>query len=180
MANLRVEAQDEQTFLKAHYETLQKDREKDPRAAFAARPGATGAPNGTNEPASTSTFGASVVGPMASSSLNLPSVERALERDPDDVTARLAKMVRKVRWSLVSPMLSRLITLLSSLAGLVARRPDTHLTRLPFAQRRVARWNIARSFVESSFTVELVFWCTRRAERSSRQLLQLAAARSVS
>lgn len=93
MANSRVEAQDEQDFLKTHYETLQKDREKDPRAAFAARPtAAEGVQNGGE-----GTYGASVVGPMASTSFSLPSVERALERDPEDVTARLAKMVRRVR-----------------------------------------------------------------------------------
>ncbi|KAI5477030.1 cytoplasmic dynein light intermediate chain 1 [Pseudohyphozyma bogoriensis] len=89
MANSHVEVQNEQDFLKTHYETLQKDREKDPRAAFAARPTAGGAQNGELS------YGASVVGPMASHSLNLPSVERALERDTDDVTARLAKMTRR-------------------------------------------------------------------------------------
>lgn len=80
----RVEAQDEQTFLKAHYEVLQKDT-KDPRAAFAVKAG-------SNNDGYSTGMATSVVGPMASAGLSLP----VTERDPEDVTARLAKMVRKV------------------------------------------------------------------------------------
>ncbi|SGY37841.1 BQ5605_C003g01898 [Microbotryum silenes-dioicae] len=97
-----VEAMDEQDFLKPHYETLQADRVKDPRAAFAARPGDSGAMNGMSNEGG---FGGSVVGPMSSAVLSLPSVERALGgggggaeglgSEGDNVSARLAKMVQK-------------------------------------------------------------------------------------
>ena len=145
MANLRVEAQDEQDFLKTHYETLQKDREKDPRAAFAARPNSGSALNGVD-----SLHGASVVGPMASSSLSLPSVERALERDPEDVTARLAKMVRKVRSPLLLAVLLDYRVLTSrSPAGLVARSSLSQLARLrlPSPRQHSQRPQIGRAHV---------------------------------
>lgn len=65
-----VEAQDEQAFLKAHFEILQKEREKDPRQAFAARPagaGVGGAGGGGGEGGVVGLgYGASVVGPMTS------------------------------------------------------------------------------------------------------------------
>ncbi|SCV67977.1 BQ2448_98 [Microbotryum intermedium] len=102
VATNHVEAMDEQEFLKPHYETLQADRVKDPRAAFAARPGDGVLTNGMSNEGG---FGGSVVGPMSSAVLSLPSVEKALGggggggenlgSDGDDVSARLAKMVRK-------------------------------------------------------------------------------------
>lgn len=93
-----VEAQDEQSFLKAHYDALQKEREKDPRAAFAARPTGSGSAGGNGEmQASVGLgYGAGVVGPMASAGLHLPSVERALDRvEGDDATARLAARMQR-------------------------------------------------------------------------------------
>ncbi|KAL8286183.1 hypothetical protein RQP46_004671 [Phenoliferia psychrophenolica] len=107
MAKSLVQAQDEQDFLKGHHETLQKEREKDPRSAFAARPGSISNSNNAHADSSSSAqnglglldgagaYGASVVGPMASTGLSLPSVERALERDPEDVTARMVKNARR-------------------------------------------------------------------------------------
>ena len=61
-----VEAQDEQAFLKAHFELLQKEREKDPRQAFAARPSVAGTVGGGEGGVVGLGYGASVVGPMAS------------------------------------------------------------------------------------------------------------------
>ncbi|KZT62783.1 hypothetical protein CALCODRAFT_478704 [Calocera cornea HHB12733] len=58
----------EQAFLAAHYEALQKDR--DPRATF-RQPIAVSGQAGAIE--------AGVVGPMGSSSFNLPSVEKAMQ-----------------------------------------------------------------------------------------------------
>ncbi|EJU06359.1 hypothetical protein DACRYDRAFT_45062 [Dacryopinax primogenitus] len=58
----------EQTFLAAHYEALQKDR--DPRATF-RQPIAVSGQAGAVE--------TGVVGPMGSSSFNLPSVEKAMQ-----------------------------------------------------------------------------------------------------
>lgn len=100
----KVEVLDDQIFLKAHYETLQKDREKDPRAAFAARPGGGGSVPASNTSAlhgvdseyrsSSSSYGAPVVGPVGNGGgLGLPGAERG----DNDVATRLAKMVRKVR-----------------------------------------------------------------------------------
>ncbi|KAH8918355.1 dynein light intermediate chain [Atractiella rhizophila] len=103
---------DEQDFLKDYYETLQKDREKDPRAAFQQRGGAAAnrTPNQEQEPRM-----ASVVGPMASTtSLNLTSVERALDRDVEDVGARVARMVRKDGNSSIAPSRNLSSTLSSS------------------------------------------------------------------
>jgi hypothetical protein len=86
LAHSRVDTVDEQVFLRSHYEALQKENAKDPRAQFQQR--------------SVSGEASGVVGPMGSTSLSLPSVERALERDSgDDLTARLGRMGRKVTFS---------------------------------------------------------------------------------
>ncbi|KAG9103879.1 hypothetical protein FRC06_007276 [Ceratobasidium sp. 370] len=62
-----ITTEPEQPFLAKHYETLQKDPNRDPRTG--------------------------VVGPMGSSSFSLPSVEKAMmDMDGDDVGARLARM----------------------------------------------------------------------------------------
>lgn len=71
MAESRVNVEDEQLLLKTYSDALAKEREKDPRAAFAVRPNADGA----------SGFGASLVGPMGSAGMNLASVEKAMGRD---------------------------------------------------------------------------------------------------
>ncbi|CAE6479493.1 unnamed protein product [Rhizoctonia solani] len=76
-----VTTEPDQNFLSKHYEALQKDPNRDPRAQF--RP----------DPATTQTAGAGVVGPMGSSSFSLPSVEKAMmDMDGDDVSAKLARM----------------------------------------------------------------------------------------
>lgn len=78
-----IQAQNESTFLQAHYETLQKDREKDPRNAFAARPNSSSMTNGFSD---SGNGGLSALGSIGS--------DRA---STDEMTARLAKLVRKVR-----------------------------------------------------------------------------------
>lgn len=82
-SNQLIQAQNESSFLQAHYETLQKDREQDPRNAFAARPTSATMSNGFIDHGAGSI---SALGPMGG------------ERDPnDEMTARLAKLQRKVR-----------------------------------------------------------------------------------
>jgi len=61
----------EQVFLQQHYETLAKDPTRDPRATFKQ-------PVGAEERFGGATGASGVVGPMGSSSFNLPSVEKAL------------------------------------------------------------------------------------------------------
>ncbi|QRW16221.1 hypothetical protein RhiXN_04222 [Rhizoctonia solani] len=62
-----ITTEPDQSFLSKHYESLQKDPNRDPRAG--------------------------VVGPMGSSSFSLPSVEKAMmDMDGDDVSAKLARM----------------------------------------------------------------------------------------
>ncbi|CUA69359.1 Cytoplasmic dynein 1 light intermediate chain 2 [Rhizoctonia solani] len=76
-----ITTEPDQAFLSKHYEALQKDPNRDPRAQF--RP----------DPATTPAAGAGVVGPMGSSSFSLPSVEKAMmDMDGDDVSAKLARM----------------------------------------------------------------------------------------
>ncbi|KAL5636721.1 hypothetical protein ACGC1H_000627 [Rhizoctonia solani] len=76
-----ITTEPDQAFLSKHYEALQKDPNRDPRAQF--RP----------DPATAQTAGAGVVGPMGSSSFSLPSVEKAMmDMDGDDVSAKLARM----------------------------------------------------------------------------------------
>ncbi|GAA5975091.1 hypothetical protein JCM11641_000029 [Rhodosporidiobolus odoratus] len=65
-----VSSQPEQSFLTTHYTTLQEEAAKDPRLAFRQPPGGTGGGG----------LGPSLVGPMAGSTLELPSVVSALER----------------------------------------------------------------------------------------------------
>ncbi|BGP52586.1 hypothetical protein JCM8202v2_000141 [Rhodotorula sphaerocarpa] len=66
-----TEAENEQAFLRQHYEVLQAEVAKDPRLAF-RQPAA-----GTM---SSSGFGPSAVGPMAGSTLDLPTVASTLDR----------------------------------------------------------------------------------------------------
>ncbi|ELU45645.1 dynein 1 light intermediate chain [Rhizoctonia solani AG-1 IA] len=76
-----ITTEPDQSFLSKHYESLQKDPNRDPRAQF--RP----------DPATAQGTGAGVVGPMGSSSFSLPSVEKAMmDMDGDDVSAKLARM----------------------------------------------------------------------------------------
>ncbi|GAA6047539.1 hypothetical protein JCM3770_005797 [Rhodotorula araucariae] len=89
-----VAAHDEQSFLREHYDTLQADTAADPRLAF-------------RQPVSASSGGAhglgpSVVGPMAGTSLDLPTVmstmERARERgDPAAAPAPAAAREERYR-----------------------------------------------------------------------------------
>jgi len=73
----------EQVFLSNHYENLAKDR--DPRQTFRQ-------PQTTDPASGGYASGAGVVGPMGSSSLSLPSVERAMmELEGEDVSARLLR-----------------------------------------------------------------------------------------
>ncbi|CCO28208.1 Cytoplasmic dynein 1 light intermediate chain 1 AltName: Full=Dynein light chain A [Rhizoctonia solani AG-1 IB] len=75
-----ITTEPDQSFLSKHYDTLQKDPNRDPRAQFRPDPAAQGT-------------GAGVVGPMGSSSFSLPSVEKAMmDMDGDDVSAKLARM----------------------------------------------------------------------------------------
>ncbi|KAK4055164.1 hypothetical protein OIV83_000444 [Microbotryomycetes sp. JL201] len=110
-----IKAEDEQTFLRRHYEYLQKEREKDPRAAFGQR-GSSSASTMQNSGGNESSFAgrSSVVGPM--SSYGLSSVERTLSEratssamsaaasssssvggasTTEDASTRFAKMIRK-------------------------------------------------------------------------------------
>lgn len=66
-----TEAENEQAFLRQHYEVLQAEVAKDPRLAF--RQPAAGS-------MSSSGFGPSAVGPMAGSTLDLPTVASTLDR----------------------------------------------------------------------------------------------------
>ncbi|GAA6040958.1 hypothetical protein JCM8097_000511 [Rhodosporidiobolus ruineniae] len=67
---------DEQSFLSTHYETLQADAAKDPRLAFRQQPSSSS----SSLPSSSSALAPSVVGPMAGSTLELPTVVSTLER----------------------------------------------------------------------------------------------------
>lgn len=66
-----MQAENEQTFLRQHYEVLQAEVAKDPRLAF--RQPVAGSMSSTG-------FGPSSVGPMAGSTLDLPTVASTLER----------------------------------------------------------------------------------------------------
>ena len=81
ISQTRVKAQDEQDFLRMHFELLSKEAAKDPRSHF-SRPSASLASPSIEDAGAA--FSPGVVGPMSSSSLSLPSVEKALERDADD------------------------------------------------------------------------------------------------
>lgn len=78
-----VTTEDEQVFLAHHFEMLSKDPTRDPRAQF-RHPDSNGG-----------SIGPGVVGPMGgSSSLKLPSVERAMaELDNEDVVSRLSRAI---------------------------------------------------------------------------------------
>ncbi|ORY90127.1 dynein light intermediate chain-domain-containing protein [Leucosporidium creatinivorum] len=96
-----IKAEDEQSFLKVHLETIQKERASDPRAAFRPNPNSVG--GAADSGVGAGGFPPSLVGPMASGGLNLPNVEKALGRDRekdrelDDPTAarRASIMSRK-------------------------------------------------------------------------------------
>ncbi|BGP36246.1 hypothetical protein JCM10449v2_000144 [Rhodotorula kratochvilovae] len=66
-----VAAHDEQSFLREHYDTLQADTAADPRLAFRQPVSASSGAQG---------LGPSVVGPMAGTSLDLPTVVSTMER----------------------------------------------------------------------------------------------------
>ncbi|KAG8952640.1 hypothetical protein FRC04_004002 [Tulasnella sp. 424] len=76
-----ITTEPEQTFLAKHYETLSKDPGRDPRATF-------------RQPANPGEHSmAGVVGPMGSSSFNLPAVEKALiQMEGEDVGSKLARL----------------------------------------------------------------------------------------
>lgn len=169
--------------MKTHYETLQKDREKDPRAAFAARPNSvSGTANGDTP------YGASVVGPMASAGLSLPSVERALERDPDDVTVRLAKLARRVRMTFPSSLyffqdilLTTFVATFVDLLGILFRGSFAAGSRLTDAsddRLTTSKWSlVAASKLHPSLTC--IFRCgtpgARGSKRGSRKLLSVTS-----
>lgn len=88
-----VTTEPEHAFLSKHYDTLSKDPSRDPRQTF--RQPTASDPHAT---------GAGVVGPMVSSSLNLPSVERAMmELEGEDVAARLMRAGAGRRVRLLAP-----------------------------------------------------------------------------
>ena len=98
-AGALVEAQDEQDFLRAHFERLQRDVGKDARGHVARNAVAAqvAAPSSASAQSVSPTFSPTpgVVGPMGSSSLSLPGVASALDRDAEDPAARLARLSRK-------------------------------------------------------------------------------------
>ncbi|GAA6064205.1 hypothetical protein JCM10212_001618 [Sporobolomyces blumeae] len=82
-----VSALDEQSFLATHYTTLQAEVEKDPRLAFRQTastsshlPSSASMRNGGGLGGAPHGLGPSVVGPMAGATLDLPSVQGALDR----------------------------------------------------------------------------------------------------
>ncbi|BGP12267.1 hypothetical protein JCM10213_000038 [Rhodosporidiobolus nylandii] len=130
-------ALDEQSFLSTHYETLQADAVKDPRLAF-RQPAAAGAGAGGLAP--------SVVGPMAGTTLELPTVvstlERARERGEDGRRAEagtrgMTRQGSQTSASARSPPLTSSSTMPSSLdaptsrhspslsASLLSRQPSS-------------------------------------------------------
>ncbi|GAA5878826.1 hypothetical protein JCM3774_000977 [Rhodotorula dairenensis] len=70
-ASSLTQAENEQAFLRQHYEVLQAEVAKDPRLAFRQPVAGSMSSNG---------FGPSSVGPMAGSTLDLPNVASTLER----------------------------------------------------------------------------------------------------
>ncbi|KAM0793520.1 hypothetical protein ACM66B_000959 [Microbotryomycetes sp. NB124-2] len=115
-SNATITVEDEQTFLRRHYEYLQKEREKDPRAAFGQRSTATSAAASLQNGVGHEAFAgrSSIVGPM--STYGLSSVERTLSEratsaamsatasssssiggasSTEDASTRFAKMIRK-------------------------------------------------------------------------------------
>ena len=89
-----MKAQDDQDFLRMHFELLSKEAAKDPRSHF-SRQSVSGitSPNVVEE--ARAAFSPGLVGPMSSTSLTLPSVEKALERNTEERITRLpAKVIR--------------------------------------------------------------------------------------
>ncbi|PWN49968.1 DLIC-domain-containing protein [Violaceomyces palustris] len=72
----RVKQPDEQGFLGQHYAALQKD--PDPRSKFSRQSQSSSTSSSQANGSGERGYGKSVVGPMGSSSLSLPSVERAI------------------------------------------------------------------------------------------------------
>lgn len=83
----------ENAFLARHFDTLAKDPNRDPRAAFRA-PGAASAAHGQ-----AGEHG--VVGPVGSGGLSLPGVEKAMQemegQGAEDLKDKFAKLGKKVR-----------------------------------------------------------------------------------
>ncbi|KAG8693685.1 hypothetical protein FRC09_010357 [Ceratobasidium sp. 395] len=111
-----ITTESEQSFLGKHYDTLQKDPNRDPRAQFRPDAATTQAVAGTG-----------VVGPMGSSSFSLPSVEKAMmDMDGDDVGARLARMAGGNRARIqLPPALTGGTSTLTSQAGAPSRQNST-------------------------------------------------------
>lgn len=88
-----VTTEDEQSFLGHHFETLSKDPTRDPRAQFRQPIASASDAMGVAGAGASGFGGGGVVGPMGgSSSLNLPSVERAMaELESEDVSARISR-----------------------------------------------------------------------------------------
>ena len=90
----RAAPQREHDFLQTHFDLLAKEAAKDPRSAFGAAPTSSSRHSHTSSQSSilpgmnglglTHEKLSGVVGPLGSSSLSLPSVERALDRDSND------------------------------------------------------------------------------------------------
>ncbi|GAA5846830.1 hypothetical protein JCM9279_004457 [Rhodotorula babjevae] len=94
-----ISAYNEQLFLREHYDVLQADTAADPRLAF-RQPGSSSSSSGMN--GFGGALGPSVVGPMAGTSLDLPTVvstmERARERADAGAGAAVAGASREERY----------------------------------------------------------------------------------
>lgn len=95
-----VSAYNEQAFLREHYDVLQADTAADPRLAFRQPGSSSSSSTGTN--GFGGGLGPSVVGPMAGTSLDLPTVfstmERARERAEAGAGAAAAGASREERY----------------------------------------------------------------------------------
>ncbi|GAA5891896.1 hypothetical protein JCM8208_002927 [Rhodotorula glutinis] len=98
--SLAVSAYDEQAFLREHYDVLQADTAADPRLAFRQPGSSSSSSAGMN--GFGGALGPSVVGPMAGTSLDLPTVvstmERARERADAGAGAAAAGASREERY----------------------------------------------------------------------------------
>lgn len=84
-----------------HFELLSKEAAKDPRSHF-SRPSVNASPSLNGEEGRMA-FSPGVVGPMSSSSLSLPGVEKAMERDVEERTSRVPSKVSRHVLLLILP-----------------------------------------------------------------------------
>lgn len=134
-----VEVQNEQDFLRSQLEVLQKERGKDPRSAFASRAGSGfTSPNGLPSPPVSAG-----VGPMGTSAVGMPTVEKVLEARSQDTDLRTS-MSRQVGSSIAAKAsleLTRSISrirprmLVGPLRPLSARRAQAHPAQVPMYLR---------------------------------------------